>query len=234
MRMKLKKGFGIARSNMPRYTSGMKVRDLEAMVGGLSTPSKMPGYAYGIPAQACKLGSLLATKKGSVCNSCYALKGMYVFPVVKAAQARRLEAISRPEWASWMAELIGKKYRNRSGADRVFRWHDSGDLQSVDHLSKIVEIAKSLPDIRFWLPTRERGIVQNWIVRHGAWPDNLTVRVSAAMVGQETGPTPKGTVGSTVGADTGHLCPAKGQGNACLDCRACWNKNVESVDYSLH
>jgi hypothetical protein len=54
------------------------------------------------------------------------------------------------------------------------------------------------------------------------------------MVGQETGPLPDGTLGSTVGANTGHACPARLQGNACGACRACWNPNVKSVDYPLH
>jgi hypothetical protein len=120
----------------------------------------MPGFAYGIPAWKCLLGQILAKQADTVCSSCYALKGMYVFPVVKAAQERRLEAISKPEWVSWMVELIGKKYRKATGNGRVFRWHDSGDLQNVEHLSKIVEIAKQLPTIQFWLPTRERKIVR--------------------------------------------------------------------------
>ncbi len=65
-------------------------------VGGLSNPSKMAGYAYGIPAQACKVGSKLAKKKGSICSDCYALKGMYTFQVVKDAQSRRMESIDKP------------------------------------------------------------------------------------------------------------------------------------------
>ncbi len=212
----------------------MKVSELVALVGGLSEPSKMPGYAYGIPAQKCILGSILAKKKGSVCNSCYALKGMYVFPVVKAAQARRLESISRPEWVSWMAELIGKKYARKVGDERVFRWHDSGDLQSVSHLAKIVEIAKLLPDIRFWLPTRERKIVAQWVLENGSFPSNLVVRISMQMVGQEAIGGPQAFPQSTVGAEKGYHCPARSQGNSCGDCRACWNPNVKSVDYPLH
>jgi protein gp88 len=212
----------------------MKVNELAALVGGLSEPSKMPGYAYGIPAQKCILGSILAKKKGSVCNSCYALKGMYVFPVVKNAQARRLESISRPEWVAWMAELIGKKYARKVGDERVFRWHDSGDLQSTEHLSKIVAIAKLLPDIRFWLPTRERKIVAQWVLENGSFPSNLVVRISMQMVGQEAIGGPQAFPQSTVGAGKGFQCPARSQGNECKNCRACWDAEVPSVNYSLH
>jgi len=214
----------------------MKVSELAAMVGGLSEPSKMPGFAYGIPAQACKLGAILRKKKGSVCFSCYAFKGMYVFPVVKNAQAKRLKILLSDmfAWKRAMVSLLEKKYARKVGDERVFRWHDSGDLQSVEHLSAIVEIANLLPSIKFWLPTRERKMVTEWLSSGKSFPANLVVRISAAMVGQENGTLPTGTVGSTVGANTGHACPARNQGNACGDCRACWNPNVKSVDYPLH
>jgi len=212
----------------------MKVSELEANVGGLSKPSKMPGFAYGIPAAKCILGSILAKKKGSVCNSCYALKGMYVFPVVKRAQERRLESISDPQWVAWMVELLSKKYSKKTGDDRVFRWHDSGDLQNAEHLSKIVEIAKALPDIRFWLPTRERKIVALWTLENGEMPSNLVVRISMQMVGQEAMGGTQTFPQSTVGSGKGFVCPARTQGNECRDCRACWDKTVESVDYPLH
>jgi hypothetical protein len=65
-------------------------------VGGLSKPSKMPGWAYGIPAKECKTGSKLRQVKGSTCEKCYALKGCYVFKVVQEAQYKRLAAIKKP------------------------------------------------------------------------------------------------------------------------------------------
>ena len=82
------------------------------ITGSLSKPSKMPGHAYGLPAQECKTGSKLAKVKGSTCNSCYALKGCYVFKVVKAAQYKRLESIKGPRWVEAMAAQINAK-RNK-------------------------------------------------------------------------------------------------------------------------
>ena len=197
----------------------------------------MPGYAYGIPAVECRIGSILRAKPGSVCHKCYALKGMYVFPVVRKAQYNRLQILNKSMvlWEARMISLLRAKYARKIGDDRVFRWHDSGDLQSPKHLASIVRIAKALPDIRFWLPTRERAMVTDYLAAEPkGFPANLVVRISAAMVGQATGPLPKGTVGSTVGAGIGYSCPAKGQGNECLDCRACWKKSTKNVDYSLH
>ena len=212
---------------------------LDVLVGGLSQPSKMPGFAYGLPAKACIIGAIPRKKIGSVCSKCYALKGMYVFPCVQKAQYRRLAIVQFDvrEWANGMAKIIHFKYRNKVGpAARVFRWHDSGDLQSVEHLAAIVEIARVLPDIRFWLPTRESIMVQSYLRDNPqGFPRNLVVRLSVPMIGQ-TGfaRSLDGIVFSTVGSGKGYLCPARQQNNNCQDCRACWDKSVKTVDYPLH
>lgn len=205
-----------------------KTAELLDIVGGLSKPSKMPGWSYGIPAEACKIGSLLRKVKGSTCSGCYALKGMYVFPNVKKALARRLESISNPLWEAAMQELISRKCKKVP----YFRWHDSGDIQDLEHLSKIVRIAKNLPGISFWLPTRETAIVKEFLAGN-SFPANLTVRVSAPMIGRAPEKI-SGTVGSSVENPSAFQCPAPGQGNSCQDCRACWNFKVEEVSYHKH
>lgn len=214
----------------------MKVSELEQLVGGLSRPSKMPGFAYGIPAAECIVGSILRKRAGSVCSKCYAHKGMYVFPNVRKAQARRLE-ILRSDLDGWtrnMIALLRKKYAKRTGADRVFRWHDSGDIQSAAHLSAIVKIARELSDIRFWMPTKERAAVRKWLSNNpSGFPRNLVVRLSAPMIGDTLKPL-EGVRGSTVGAGKGYACPAYSQGGQCGDCRECWNFSRKSIDYPLH
>jgi hypothetical protein len=87
----------------------MKVSEARINVGGLSKASKMPARSYGLPAQACKIGGTLRAVKGSTCENCYAYdRGMYVMPVVKSAQARRLATITRDDWAASMARAINK------------------------------------------------------------------------------------------------------------------------------
>jgi hypothetical protein len=41
----------------------MKSNEALKLVGGLSKPSKMPGWAYGIPAKECKTGKKLQTHR---------------------------------------------------------------------------------------------------------------------------------------------------------------------------
>ena len=103
----------------------MNAQERKKITGGLSKPSKMPGYAYNLPAIHCKTGSKLAQVPGTTCHGCYALKGRYRFPNVMDAMMRRLASISRPDWARTMADDINAR------TSRYFRWHDSGDIQSV-------------------------------------------------------------------------------------------------------
>ena len=115
----------------------MKTDEALKIIGGsLSKPSKMPGWSIGLPAKECKTGGKLQKVKGSVCYDCYALKGCYVFKVVQDAQYRRLAAIKSSDWVEAMAHLINSKKPD------VFRWHDSGDVQDLDHLKKIYAVCR--------------------------------------------------------------------------------------------
>ena len=206
------------------------LKQLQDKVGSLSTPSKMPGYGYSTSADDCITGSKLANVKGSICSICYARKGRYVFPNVQNAMKKRLESLERLDWIDTMVQLISRK--EKSG---FFRWHDSGDLQGVWHLEKIAEVARRLPSIKFWLPTREYKIVSDWM-KFCTKSRNLTIRLSAFMI---DGPAPVAVAKrlglTTSGAKkTGFSCPSSQQGNQCGDCRACWDEAVTNVDYKPH
>jgi len=191
------------------------------MVGGLSKPSKMPGFSIGLPAKECKTGSKLRLVKDSVCYNCYALKGCYVFKVVQDAQYKRLEATKSPLWVAAMALLINSK------KSKWFRWHDSGDVQDLNHLNKIFDVCRLTPSIKHWMPTREA-----WIKDHVTRaPDNLIIRFSMPMIDQEPAGSWPNT--STV-VTSGATCPAPSQGGKCKECRACWTKSIKNVSYGKH
>jgi len=199
----------------------MNTKEAWALVGGLSKPSKMPGWSIGIPAKECNTGSKLVNVKGSVCEGCYALKGCYVFAVVQAAQYKRLKAIAHPQWVEAMATLINSKKPD------VFRWHDSGDVQDLDHLEKIFEVCRLTPSKRHWMPTREAWIKDHM---HKA-PANLVVRFSSPMIDQ--GPVKSWANTSTVSTKS-RSCPAPDNNNECGDCRACWDPLVKNIEYGKH
>ncbi len=121
----------------------MSIKEALSICGSLSRPGKMPGRSYALPAQHCRLGSVLKLVPGSVCARCYALRGRYAFPKVRRAMEKRFLALSHPKWVEAITTLIC-----RSGEKHV-RWHDSGDLQNLEHLRKIIAVARKLPQVRF-------------------------------------------------------------------------------------
>ena len=208
----------------------MKTEEALKIIGGsLSKPSKMPGWSICLPAKECKTGAKLQAVKGSVCYDCYALKGCYVFKVVQDAQYRRLRAIKDPRWTTAMAHLINSKKPD------VFRWHDSGDVQDLDHLNKIYEVCRLTPGKRHWMPTREA-----WIKDHlQDKPKNLVIRFSAPMMDQ-LAPKSWPNSSSVITGDkpwfgaTSIVCPSSKQGNKCLACRQCWNPDIKNISYEAH
>lgn len=215
----------------------MLIKDAVKVTGGLSSPSKTD-YGYSIPTRYCITGSKLRKKKGSVCENCYAHeRNRYRFDNVKKALKRRYTKLTDPEWISGMVTLIGKI--------RYFRWHDSGDIQSLAHLDNIVAVCRLTPNTRHWLPTKEwsaegKGIVNRWVETRGSFPDNLCIRLSKHMV-DEIPACDESIAGidtwSGVTKDANKAtCPATLNGGSCEynDCRACWNTNRKSVVYLNH
>ena len=199
----------------------MNKKEARQITGGLSKPSKMPGPAHNLPAVACKTGAKLVNVPGSVCAGCYALKGRYRFSNVQQALQRRLAALEDPRWVDAMVVLIKDQ--------DWFRWHDSGDIQSEQHLKNIFEVCKLTPETKHWLPTQEREYLKD----PEAVPANLIIRLSGSKI---DGPSPKAWpwTSSVVTSSEARTCPAPEQGNSCGSCRACWDKSTPNVAYGKH
>jgi len=199
----------------------MNIKKAKLITGSMTRTSKMPGLSYSLPAWECKTGSKLRKVKGSVCASCYALKGNYTrYKAIKAAQYVRLDSLKHPLWtAAMVAQVKRQKY---------FRWHDAGDVQDLDHLNKIFEVCRLTPNTNHWMPTREA-----WVKDHlPQAPKNLVIRFSPPMINQRA---PESWPNSSMVIDKGyHTCPAPAQGGQCGDCRQCWNPKIKNVSYWKH
>ena len=201
----------------------MLKKEANIIVGGLSKAGKMPCPSINLPAAACITGQILAKVPGTTCHGCYALKGRYKFKKTKKAMARRLAALAHGSWTAAMVTLMaGRKY---------FRWHDSGDLQSAQHLKNILEVCKQTPDTKHWLPTREAKLLQ--YLDPDVIPKNLLIRLSATKV--DGAPSQAWPWTSTVVTNRGtRTCPAPSQGGKCIDCRQCWDRTIPNVAYAKH
>lgn len=205
------------------------------IVGGLTNTTKMPCKSYSLPTSTCITGARMAQVAGSICANCYANKGNYIKyrATIEPAQHRRLAALSHPDWVRAMVTLIEPM--------PYFRWHDSGDLQGVDHLERIARVAALTPNTRHWLPTREYGMVAAYVAQGGEIPRNMVIRLSAMFVDREIQIPAilRGVAGIATSnvhdkaPAIGFQCKAPKQGGHCLKCRACWQRSG-AVSYHNH
>jgi len=215
----------------------LTLKEATATAGKLSTRnSKMPGSTFATDAFACKVGSRLAEVEGSICHGCYARRIQRLRPSVNKGwgdnyiKATALIANAPDKWIAAMVFQIDKA--TLKTGQPFHRWFDSGDLDSVEMLDCIKAVAEKTPGVQHWLPTREIGIVSRSTRKT---PPNLVIRVSSPMVNDKPLSWPNtSTVHDKSGDPVGHACPAPQQGNACGDCRACWNPAVANVSYKYH
>lgn len=221
----------------------IKKATAQIICGSLTQTSKMPCKSLSLPTESCITGAKMSELEGSICSSCYANKGFYSMyqNTIKPAQFARLDAVMQalenPDnaqlWVSGIVALIG--------SDSYFRWHDSGDLQSIEHLELIAQVCKATPKTMHWLPSREYSIVKDYVAKHGALPNNLIVRLSAMYPDKPVKiPASLATISGitasnvhSIGAPVhGVRCIAPDNDGACGDCRVCWSGSV--VSYELH
>ncbi len=199
----------------------------EKITGGVTKTSKLDTCSSNLSAFDCKTGSKLAKIPGSVCHGCYARKGAYRFSNVKKALKRRTKLISNESWTKAWVFIINNKQRITKS--KLFRHHDSGDLQSKEHLEKIVEIARLTPSVMHWLPTKESLLVKRF---KGEIPKNLLIRLSGSMV---NGKPPKYNHTSTVTTDPDKAtCRAFETEGKCGGCTKCWNPEISNIVYLKH
>ena len=111
-------------------------------------------------------------------------------------------------------------------------------LKRLNSLKRILELYKV--EINHWvydnINDELTAIIKEYKEKYGEFPSNLIVRISATMINGIPHKFHKHS--STVITDTkitnGWVCPSSKQGNKCMDCRACWDKNVSDVSYIKH
>ena len=220
-----------------------KLADGNKIHGGLSAPSKMPGYSYGLPSSTCKTGSKLKVVMGSVCFSCYAADDWdwakqgqhhsnYAWENVKSANRRRFDSLTHQLWVPSLIFTINRR------KDKHFRWHDTGDIQSIEHFRNICTICEFTKDVKHWLPTREYAIIDS--IDFDV-PKNLCIRVSAHLVDKDA-PERFANTSSVITklnikeTKKNSICPvSKNEGQkSCGSCRKCWDNSVPNVCYIKH
>lgn len=202
-----------------------------------------------------------------ICDSCYAGKGNYakldsnqIFQIARKIWVDR--HVHAGDFAVIMVEVIRRVFakdtlmRSKLCSSEYFRIHDSGDFYPVDakisknkfaYFDAWVQIAKSMPDVVFWCPTR-MWIIPEWreymvmVMSQSGAPMNLVIRPSALIYGVKAPKIAALAAGSTSSAVSmkpeGHWdCPAyESPEGSCVGagCRVCWNHPQLPVNYKVH
>jgi hypothetical protein len=180
------------------------------------------------PASIKKDGELV-----DACKGCYATFGNYRFSNVKATREYNIQTWSDDNFVGDFVRVLD--------TERYFRWFDSGDMYSIALAKKMYEIMKNTPHVLHWLPTRMYKFSKfHAIIKQMQDLPNVVVRLSSDSIqGELLDSTVTDTNSTIVPSDmldayTGFICPASEQNGKCLDCKACYNKDVKTVAYVAH
>jgi len=197
----------------------------------LSKTSKLGTFSWSLQAIETCPGSVGADGQlVAACSGCYATTGMYNFPGVKAPRAANKEDWKREGFVADFITALRKQTH--------FRWFDSGDMYSLELAEKMLAIMEGTPSTKHWLPTRMHKFAKfQGIISKMASLPNVMVRPSSDAV---DGTFTKGVHGSTIIPEGNAIpsgvtvCTAPEQGGKCLDCRACYDKQVPVIGYIAH
>ena len=118
-----------------------------------SKMKKMSGpktYNFGIPAKTT------CPQAKDCLKFCYAQKGAYRWPVVRAAYSRRLELTKSENFLLAITNELDRKKVKR------LRLHDSGDIYSEKYLSNLINLAQIREHIIFYAYTKSVKLIKDW------------------------------------------------------------------------
>ena len=168
---------------------------------------------------------------------CYAGKGCQQIATVQGAYYRNLR-LYYDDPDNFFTQIYCKiKF---SGLPKV-RWFDSGDIADAEFFSRMVDLCKKTPEVKHMAFTKKYDIVNEYISKNGALPDNLNVMFSAWDVLWHVD-NPHNLPVSYVDFNDKRLNPefpknafrCPGRASTCSACGVCFNKKVKAVVFDQH
>jgi Gene product 88 len=209
-----------------------------------------------------------ASKPDWICQFCYAGKSNYMHRTSQYSQTARwiwlrgmvqhhgLEGAASAMAAALRAHQGNTKLREKLGENPAFfRIHDSGDFTLSPNTYLLwTLVARELPGIQFWAPTRMWTFPKfNEMVRANQPPPNMSIRPSAlhfADVAPDLDGFDSGSTAHDIELDPvkakladwicpayqhdGHTCAGAGGPKGEKDCRVCWIHTDMAVSYRSH
>lgn len=112
-------------------------------------------FNFGITAYKTKSGKITCPFADKCVKFCYAKKGAYIWSNVAKVFEQRYELTKSKDFIDIMKKEIIKKRVD------FLRVHDSGDFYSNKYFLNWMQIAKSLPNVKFYAYTNSIQIVKN-------------------------------------------------------------------------
>lgn len=216
--------------------------------GILSETSSMDAWSFSLPAGDSCPGKV-DKDPSNICFGCYAQINRYNMNNVLGVQHIRhtwlKDKLQSADGTLEVYYVIRNAIATVMPDGGYFRGHDSGDFYHHSYVELWYHIAKSLPNVKFWFPTRSHRIPHPmwrfWFNKLNSLP-NVVIRPSALSY-NEAPPVVEGfAAGSTVVSDASlladgvSLCPKTVNGGSCTtnNCRDCWDTPGKAVAYLVH
>lgn len=167
------------------------------------------------------------------CKGCYATAGHYRYANVRAPREFNRQAWEQDSFVNDFVKALNK--------ERFFRWFDSGDMYNIKLAEKMLLIMQATPHVMHWLPTRMYKFKKfHSVIEQMAALPNVAVRLSSDSITGELVNSKVSDLNSTIIQEdkidsyNGFICQAFYQDGKCLDCTACYDKNVKTIAYVGH
>lgn len=106
-------------------------------------------------------------------QKCYARRGRFCFQRNSAHLQNNLE----------MWSVNPQQYEYEVGIAAFFhgyfRWHSAGDIPDFEYLNMMVRVARDKQSTKFLAFTKKYELINEWLDANGAFPENLTIVLSA-------------------------------------------------------
>lgn len=220
------------------YTEGMKISLVKgnAKLGkGVYTINLMPGEHLIDVKDKGIITNVKGTCEGC-CDGCekfcYAYRQTRQYHNTVIPSVGKNTVIMRHSLDDFFSQL--KDFLIQENA-HVLRYHSSGEIESYEYLIKMVQLAKELPEIKFYFYTKRFNFLDRYLKEYQKFPDNLICNVSE-WNGNTKGYDLHGLNkfiyddGSDPNLKNLHHCPAVDKnghrtGINCDQCKKCFSKN---------
>jgi hypothetical protein len=139
----------------------------------LSKPDKLSCFSFDLPLSVCK--SQCDYYKNKICyvqNN----KLHESYPNRKKILKRNLKLAKSDQFV----KVLTGQIRNKK--QRLFRFFSSGDFIDLDHMKKVVQICRNLPDIKFWITTKNDYVLTQYFQENNLTvPKNCIIKLSSPV-----------------------------------------------------